>query len=186
MKVEFLKELGLEQEVIDKIMAEKGKAFAEIERENADLKEAKETLETQLVEANTTIESFKEMDVETIKREVDDWKEKAEQAETAAAERIAEIEYERAIEKAMAGLKFSSNSAKKQFERDVKEKGLTLENGALLGFDDYVKTYKDQDEKAFASEEEEGKPKFSSGSAPTPKEPDDDARIDAIMGIKRD
>ena len=50
------------------------------------------------------------------------------------------------------GLKFSSASAKKAFLSDLTAKKLTLEDGKLLGFEDYVKTYKEQDPGAFAPE----------------------------------
>ena len=45
------------------------------------LQEKLASTEKQLSEANTTIQSFKDMDIEGIKKSADDWKQKAEQAE---------------------------------------------------------------------------------------------------------
>lgn len=36
---------------------------------------------------------------------------------------------------------------------DLKDKGLKLEDGKLLGLDDYVKTYKESDPHAFADDD---------------------------------
>ena len=62
MKTDFLKELGLEQSVIDKIMAENGKDV-ESHKQRFDVEKARaDGLQTQLAEANKQIESFKGMD----------------------------------------------------------------------------------------------------------------------------
>ena len=49
-------------------------------------------------------------------------------------------------------MKFSSESAKKAFLSDLKAKKLPLQEGKLLGFDDYLKSYKESDPGAFAPE----------------------------------
>ena len=66
MKREFLKELGLADEQIDKIMAENG---GDIQREQEKLNEKVKELEIvsgQLTEANKTIKSYKDMDIAII------------------------------------------------------------------------------------------------------------------------
>ncbi|NLX61356.1 MAG: hypothetical protein GXZ06_02365, partial [Tissierellia bacterium] len=66
MKRQFLKELGLTDEQIDKIMAENGKDIEKYktlaETKETELKQLKEHLE----EANAQIEKFKDMDIESI------------------------------------------------------------------------------------------------------------------------
>lgn len=65
MKREFLQELKLEKEIIDKIMAENGsdiesaKASSKTETENA--KKETDLLKTQLAEANKLVKSYKDM-----------------------------------------------------------------------------------------------------------------------------
>lgn len=59
MKREWLKELGIEAEVIDKIMNENGKDVNKAKAEVETLKTAKVDLETQLATANTTITELK-------------------------------------------------------------------------------------------------------------------------------
>lgn len=88
---------------------------------------------------------------------------------------LAQQAYDFAIRENVANLKFSSNSAKKAFIADITAKNLSMENGKILGFDDFVNAYKEQDAGAFVVDDdtEAGKPKptFSGKTAPTPDEP---------------
>ena len=63
MKTEFHKDLGIAQEVIDKIMAENGK---DVEAVRSQV----ETLKTQLGEVNTQMEAFKGVDVNALNEKV--------------------------------------------------------------------------------------------------------------------
>jgi len=94
-----------------------------------------------------------------------DWKQKAADAEQKAAAQVSALKADYAAENAAAGLKFSSTSAKKAFLADLKAKGLTLQDdGKLLGFDDFVKSYKETDPGAFA--QETGYPAVKDGGDP--------------------
>ena len=88
---------------------------------------------------------------------------------------LAKQAYDFAIRENVANLKFSSNSAKKAFIADITAKNLSMENGKILGFDDFVNAYKEQDAGAFIVDDdtEAGKPKptFSGKTTPTPDEP---------------
>ena len=88
---------------------------------------------------------------------------------------LAKQAYDFAIRENVANLKFSSNSAKKAFIADITAKNLSMENGKILGFDDFVNAYKEQDAGAFVVDDdtEAGKPKptFSGKTTPTPDEP---------------
>lgn len=78
---------------------------------------------------------------------------------------LAKKDYEFAVKEKISNLEFTSNAAKKAFTHDIIEKGLKLENGELLGFDDYVAEYKKNDEGVFkATDNGEGKPHFGGGT----------------------
>ncbi len=66
---EFLKGLDLDQETIDTIMAEHGKLVTKDKEEITDLR-------GKLDAANKTINSFKDLDVEGIKKELQDYKDR--------------------------------------------------------------------------------------------------------------
>lgn len=87
---------------------------------------------------------------------------------------LAEQAYDFAIKENSSKLKFSSNSAKKAFMSDLKAKKLSMENGKILGFDDFVSAYKEQDAGAFITENpspknDEPKPSFSAKTNPGDK-----------------
>lgn len=101
MKTDFLKDLGIEQEIIDKIMAENGKDIESAKKPFADY----DGIKTQLTEANKTIEGFKAMDIDGIKAAADEWKAKAEKAEQEAAAKIADMEFNSLLDTAITGAK---------------------------------------------------------------------------------
>lgn len=78
--------------------------------------------------------------------------------------KLADQAYEFAIKEKVAGLKFTSNSAKKAFIADITADPLKMKDGELIGFDDYVNKYKEQDAGAFVNEktDPDTKPSFSS------------------------
>ena len=71
---------------------------------------------------------------------------------------------------AASALKFTSESAKKAFLADLDAKNLPLQDdGTLLGFDDYVASYKKTDPGAFAPDG--GLPRVSGSATGTPATP---------------
>jgi len=69
--------------------------------------------------------------------------------------RMAAQQVEFAIREQANSLKFSSNSAKSAFISDAMGKGFKLDNGKLLGFNDFVESFKTADPSAFAAEVKE-------------------------------
>lgn len=99
MKREFLKELGLEKEVIDKIMDAHGNDIEGLKGQIETLEADKENLTQQIAEASKQIESFKEMDIDGIKqaaetagKAAEDWKQKFEEAEAAGKEKMDKLQ----------------------------------------------------------------------------------------------
>lgn len=111
-----------------------------------------EGVKKQLTAANTTIQSYKDMDIEGIRQSAADWETKYNTDTQKLKDDLAAQAYEHACDMAATGIKFSSNGARKAFIADLRDKKLTLENGKLLGLDDYVKSYKETDPGAFAPE----------------------------------
>ena len=81
MKRKFLEDLGLEKDVIDKIMDENGKDInAEKEKLQAKDEELK-AVQDQLKEANDTIGSYQDMNLDEVKQAAKDREEKYNQAQ---------------------------------------------------------------------------------------------------------
>lgn len=106
MKREFLQnfkvgDTALPKEIIDAIMEENGHDIENAKKPFADY----ETIKEQLAAANQQIEDFKGMDIDGVKRAAEEWKQKAEQAERDAAQRIADMEFDNALKDAITAAK---------------------------------------------------------------------------------
>lgn len=157
MKTEFLKELGLSQEVIDKIMKENGKDIAaeqekaeNITQERDGYKLKAESLETQVNDANAEIQKFKDMDIDGIKQAADDWKEKAEKAKSDADAQISELKFDYALSAALTGAKARNNKAVKAL---LDMNGLKLNDGKIIGLDEQLSQIKEENGFLFESDE---------------------------------
>lgn len=120
-----------------------------------DVNEDKKTLQKQLEDANTKIGELSSVDVEKLKQEVDDWKTKYESDTKDLNDKISKREYDYVVNDIVRDLKFSSESAKRQFVRDLSDKELKLENGKLLGFEEYKTEYEKNDPNAFVVEKKD-------------------------------
>lgn len=166
MKREFLKELGLEDSVIDKVMGENGKDVEKQKKETEKATEKIKNLETELEankqtldEANSQIEKFKEMDIEGIKNSAEEWKTKYESFQTEAENQKTELEkkmqtqeYEFAAKDYINSLKFANDFTKNAFLKEFIGQELKLSDGKFLGADDYIKQFKESNPGVFADE----------------------------------
>src|SRR5699024_3730440 len=159
MKREFLKELGLEDSVIDKIMAENGKdkenAKGDVSKLEAEIKTKEKELETlqgQLKKANEQIEEFKDMDIDAIQNAADDYKEKYKTAKTEAEEELEKIKFEYAIDKALGQAKARNTKAVKAL---LDLDNLKLTDDKILGLDEQLESIKKENNFLFEGEKKE-------------------------------
>lgn len=92
-----------------------------------------------------------------------------------------ELHYGYAVRDAVSGLRFTSESARKSFERELNEKKLPLQDGALEGLDEFTETFRQSDPAAFVSEQDDKTPVFSRRSGSIPDDPD--AALKAAFGL---
>lgn len=166
MKTEFLKSLNLSQEVIDKIMAENGKDIAveqkkaeKVIQERDSYKLKAESLETQVNDANTEIQKFKDMDIDGIKKAADDWKETAEKAKADADKQISQMKFDYALSAALTGAKAKNAKAVKAL---LDMDGLKFNDGKIVGLDEQLAQIKADNDYLFESDEPA--PKFVKGT----------------------
>ena len=74
-----------------------------------------------------------------------------------------------ALERKASGLKFSSESARKAFIAEAKAQNFAMKDGEILGFDDYVKTFKAADPSAILPDG--GVARFSASATGAPGQP---------------
>lgn len=173
MKREFLEGLGIDKDVIDKILDETsrdiGREKQKADQAKADLTAAQEQLAARVKD----IEDLKKTggDAEAVRKQLEELQGKYAKETEAYKTQLAERDYSDAMRRTVEakGIKFSSKAAEKAYLTDLKAKQLPLKDGALDGFDEWHKTQLEADPTAFQS----GKPApvFSkpvgSGGAPT-------------------
>lgn len=103
-------------------------------------------IKTQLEDANKTIQSYKDMDIESIKQSAADWEKKANDARADLEQRLAEQAREYSTELFLKNYQFSSKAAEKGIRSEFEAKGFTLENGKFLGAEEYMKDLMENDD----------------------------------------
>ena len=128
----------------------------DIKQRDADLADLKQ----KLADAGTDAETLK-----NLQTEFDTLKTNYANAQADYQKQLNKQAYEFAIKEKTNTLQFTSNSAKKAFLSDALAKNLTMDNGNILGFDDFVNAYKEQDAGAFVVEtQKDNKPTPQFGS----------------------
>lgn len=127
MKTDFLKGLGLSQEVIDKIMAENGKD----------------------IEAEQKKTSKAEQERDGYRKEADDWKQKAEDAGAVADQKIQSMQFDYALSKALTGAKAKNTKAVKAL---LDMDGLKFNDGKIIGLDEQIEQLKSDNDYLFESD----------------------------------
>jgi membrane protein involved in colicin uptake len=189
MKREFLEELKLEKDVIDKIMAENGKDIEKYKSESETLKVTNEQQKTQLEAANEQIESFKSMDVEAIKKSADEYKKKFEEAEKNHKAELDKIAYNSAAEKFIDSLKPKDNLSKSAILAEFAKKEFKLDGDSFQGAKEWAEQFKKDNAAHFADGKDDTTPVSSGGEHSNPLDGDVDKFVAAAMkgaGIKED
>ena len=105
--------------------------------------------------AEVTLKGFEGVDLETMQAELADWKKKAEDAEKDYSAKIYERDFSDALKTELESVKFSSDAAKRAVMAEIKESGLKLKDGKILGLNDLISQMKEKDASAFIDEEQQ-------------------------------
>lgn len=160
MKREELKELGLSDEQIDKIMSLNGQDIEKHKQTAETAKATGDALKKQLDDATTQIEAFKGMDIEAVKKSADEWKAKAEQASKDAEAQVSRLKFDHALDGALTGAKAKSLKAVKAL-LDLESLKLN-DDGSIAGLEDQIKTIMESKD-GFLFESDKPEPKIVSG-----------------------
>lgn len=171
MKREFLKGLGIEDEsIINSIMDENGKDVTKEKTKAENYKEELEGVKEQLETANTTIQSYKDMDIESIKQSAEDWKKKYEDDTKTLKDQMAKRDLEINTKEYLSKFKFANERVAKSIMNDFMAKEFKYEDGKFLGAEEYMTTLKESEPDSFLDDE---KPpeivKPTGGSKPSKK-----------------
>lgn len=185
MKTEELKSQGLTEEQISFVMAENGKDLKKLQKENDNLTSERDTWKEKAEAAETTLKGFEGVDLETMQREISDWKQKATEAEKKAQEQLYERDFSDALKTEFEGIKFSSEAAKRAIMAEVKEAGLKLKDGKILGLNDLLSQMKEKDASAFVDDaQQQAQQNMARFTAPKKTNSSGTMSKDEIMAIK--
>ena len=147
MKKQELIDLGIADDVADKIFALHGQSIEKHKTAAETATKELETIKTQLTEANTQIEGFKGMKVEEIQKAADEYKTKFEQAQTDHAKELSDIKFNHALETSLTGAKAKNLKAVQAL---INREALALkDDGTLEGLDEQITKIKSENDYLF-------------------------------------
>lgn len=150
MNKKDLTDLGIAEDVAEKIIVLHGKDIESHKQKLATAQAELDGVKAQLTEAGTTIEGFKKLDVEGIKVAANEWKAKAEQAQADAAKQITSLKFDHALDGALAGAKAKNAKAVKALlQSDILK---LQEDGSIMGLKEQLETIKSENDYLFESE----------------------------------
>lgn len=155
MKTEDLKAQGLTEEQITYVMAENGRDIAREQGDKKTLEKELEDTKALLKDANKQIDSFKSMDIETIKKSAENYKTKYEEANKKSKEDIAELKKSHAIDLALLNTHHAKNV--KSVRANLNLENIKLDGDKLIGFDDQIEALKKSDAYLFEIDKVENK-----------------------------
>jgi hypothetical protein len=159
MKKEELVKLGVAEEVADQIIILHGKDIEKFKVSVEASQGSVTTIQKQLDEANATIESFKKMDIEGVKKTAEDWKQKAEQIEKDSKAQLALLKFDTALDSALGTAKAKNIKAVKALLK-AEDLKLSEKDGSIIGLKEQLEQVKTDNEYLFDSDVPE---------TPTPK-----------------
>lgn len=158
MKREQIKGIlpGIADEQLQQVMDLHGADIEAHKQSIATLTAERDAARAHLADANTKLAGYDP-----------EWQQKAQQARQQADQKVKALQAQYAAGNAAAALRFTSAAARRAFMADLEAKNLPLqEDGSLLGFDDFVSSYKKADPAAFV---QDGYPNVKDGGDPASK-----------------
>ena len=131
-----------------------------------------EGVKQQLETANATINSFKDQDIEGIKKSVSDWETKYNKDTQQLKDQLAAEQRAHAEEMFMTGYHFTSKPAREGVLNAFKEQNFQMKDGKFVGADEYMQKLMENDDYkgAFAIEKEpEADPEVKPETPPMPR-----------------
>ena len=156
----ILAELGIEVPLdkkgdLTKKVSENYVTKAEHEKKIGKAETERDNWKSKAETAEETLKKFDGVDLETMQTELNTWKQKAETAEKDYEQKIYERDFSDALKTELESVKFSSDAAKRAVMAEIKESGLKLKDGKILGLSDLIGQIKERDASAFVDEKQE-------------------------------
>lgn len=157
---EILKHFGLEipsdkSKEFKKSFNENYKTISEFDSKIKGLEVERDNYKEQLEAANTTLDKFKDVDVEGLNEQIEKYKTEIADINKQHKEEIDKRDFSDALNKAIEDYKFTSESARNDIMNKISAAGLKLIDGQIIGLNDMMEKFKKEDAGAFVDEEQE-------------------------------
>lgn len=156
MKTEELTALGLTEEQVKQVFALNDKDLEKQKKIAADLEADRDIFKSQFEAADAALKKFEGIDPDKIQGEIQSYKDQLEQQKNDYEKKLTQRDQKDWINKQLTEYGVTSPFARKQLISDcmAEETGLTWKDGKYLGFDDYMKSAKEQDNTLYLTAEE--------------------------------
>lgn len=188
MKREFLKDLGIADDVIDKIMAEHGRTVNSMKDElekSKELEQQIEGLKEQLQQRDQQLEELKTKATgnEELQQQIQTLQEQNKQLQQEYESKIQKQTFEFALERALTSSKARNPKAVKAL---LDTEVIKLDGDKLLGLEEQLSKLKETDPYLFEEEQQEPqKPHFSTGQYQKGDKQKDDPFLAKLAKYKR-
>lgn len=175
--VEILKGLGIEvpedkQEDLNRQVLDNYKTVSEFEKKLGKVEGERDNWKTRAETAEQTLKAFDGADPATIKADLAKYKKQAEDAETNFKQQLEQRDFDDALKTALGEVKFSSEAAKKAIVAEIRDAGLKLVDGKIVGLSDLLAQIKEKDASAFEEDNGgEGRARFTKPADPKGGDP---------------
>lgn len=144
------------------------KAGGYVSKDKFDAKNTELTgVKQQLTDANAQIQSFKDMDVEGVKKQVADWETKYNKDTQALRDQMAAQQRTHAEELFLSGYQFSSKAARNGVLSELQSKKFQIdESGTILGAKEFMQSLMENEDYKGAFVTEKKDPEPPAGGAP--------------------
>jgi hypothetical protein len=179
MNKKDLIDLGVAEEIADKVIVLHGKDIEGHKTRLTELQGQADAANAQLTEANTAIESFKAMKPDELKAAADDYKAKFEQAQADSERAISGLKFDHALESALTGAKAKNVKAVRAL---LSNDALKLnDDGSILGLKEQLEQIKSENDYLFADAKEI--PKIVTGATSKPVIGEGNAALRKAAGL---
>ena len=165
MKKEFLQELGIDKDTIDKILQENNKDVEKYKNQAENSKNDNTALQSQIKDMEQKLTELQKStgNAEELKKQLETVQQDYKKEKEAFQKQIAERDYSDAMKNVIekSGIKFTSEMAKRTYLKELQEANLTIKEGGLEGFEAFHKKQLESDPNAFVVDKpQEQKPYF--------------------------
>lgn len=168
--IDILRENGVDVpadkvDALSRSVAENYKTVAEYTKKVEKLESERDAHKARADGAEETLKGFDGIDPAKIKDELAEYQRRAESAEKDYAAKLEQRDFRDALDKELAGIKFTSTAAAKAVRGEIEGAGLKLKDGKILGLSDLIGQLRTSDADAFAPDDNTPPPaRFTTGA----------------------